>query len=128
MKVGGIKGFSTQETHEIAKYAVLNLVRTLHTHLGKSTGDGSNARVRDTNRQPLIVLEGDLGRIKRVVKISGFVNSQEPDYAEHPRILDGASELLQQIFGATKGAHARTAIGVSSLPQNGKCCCYFKTR
>lgn len=57
---------------------------------------------------------GDLNKIKRVVKINGFVNST-PDFTEHPKVLNGASELCQEILGE-KGLHARAAVGTSSLP------------
>ena len=57
---------------------------------------------------------GDLDRIAKIVRISGFVNSS-PDFTEHAQVIDGASDFLYQIF-AEKGVHTRTAVGVSSLP------------
>lgn len=61
-------------------------------------------------------LGGDLDRVKRCVRVGGFVNST-PEFEDHPKVLDGASDLLVQIFGDA-GRHARTAVGVSSLPYN----------
>lgn len=57
---------------------------------------------------------GSLDRIKRVVKVTGFVNC-EPSFADQPKVINGASDLLVQAFGE-KGKHARAAVGVSSLP------------
>lgn len=57
---------------------------------------------------------GSLDRIKRFVKVTGFVNC-DPSFADHPKVVNGASDLLVQIFGE-KGKHARAAVGVSSLP------------
>jgi enamine deaminase RidA (YjgF/YER057c/UK114 family) len=58
----------------------------------------------------------DLDQIERIVKVTGFVNSSE-DFTEQSLVIDGASELLEQIFGEA-GKHARSAIGVNSLPGN----------
>lgn len=57
---------------------------------------------------------GTLDKIKKIVKVSGFVNST-PEFKEHPKVLNTASELLFEIFGQ-KGQHTRIAVGVSSLP------------
>ncbi len=57
---------------------------------------------------------GDLARIKRVVKLTGFVASPA-NFTAHPAVINGASELMQQVFGEA-GKHARAAVGVSSLP------------
>ena len=57
---------------------------------------------------------GDLDRITDVVKVVGFVAST-PDFTMQPKVINGASELLQQIFG-DKGVHARSAVGVPVLP------------
>jgi enamine deaminase RidA (YjgF/YER057c/UK114 family) len=57
---------------------------------------------------------GSLDRVKRCVKITGFVNST-PDFTTHPKIINGASDLIVNVFG-DKGKHARAAVGVSSLP------------
>ncbi|MCQ4045603.1 RidA family protein [Streptantibioticus rubrisoli] len=57
---------------------------------------------------------GDLDRIKRVVKVVGFVASA-PDFTGQPGVLNGASELLGEVLG-DKGVHARSAVGVAVLP------------
>ena len=56
----------------------------------------------------------DLGRVAGVVKLLGFVNATE-DFDRHPFVIDGCSELMHGLFGEA-GAHARSAIGVGSLP------------
>jgi enamine deaminase RidA (YjgF/YER057c/UK114 family) len=57
---------------------------------------------------------GDLGRIKRVVKVLGMVNAA-PGFKDTPAVIHGASELYFEVFGE-KGVHARSAIGVQALP------------
>ncbi|HEY8109712.1 MAG: RidA family protein [Nitrososphaerales archaeon] len=59
---------------------------------------------------------GSLDRITKIVRVSGFVNSAS-DFAEHPKIINAASDLFFEIFGE-KGKHSRIAVGVSSLPLN----------
>ncbi len=57
---------------------------------------------------------GDLMRVKRIVKLLGLVNST-PDFTEQHLVINGASELLGEVFGET-GQHARSAFGVAQLP------------
>jgi enamine deaminase RidA (YjgF/YER057c/UK114 family) len=57
---------------------------------------------------------GDLGQVTRVVKVVGFVAS-DPGFTGQPAVVNGASELLGEVFGAA-GEHARSAVGVASLP------------
>ncbi len=57
---------------------------------------------------------GDLDKVTRVVRLGGFVNSV-PDFLDGPKVLNGASDLMVAAFG-DKGRHARTTVGVSSLP------------
>ncbi len=57
---------------------------------------------------------GSLDRIKRFVKVTGFV-SCDPTFTDQPKVINGASDFLVQVFGE-KGRHARAAVGVSSLP------------
>ncbi|WP_125616221.1 RidA family protein [Specibacter cremeus] len=57
---------------------------------------------------------GDLDRITRIVKVVGFVSS-DPSFTGQPGVINGASELLGEIFGAA-GQHARSAVGVAVLP------------
>jgi enamine deaminase RidA (YjgF/YER057c/UK114 family) len=59
---------------------------------------------------------GDLNRVKRIVKVLGMVNSTD-DFTQHPQVINGFSDLMVAVFGE-KGKHARSAIGVSSLPLN----------
>ena len=58
--------------------------------------------------------DGDLDRVERCVRLGGFVNSP-PDFFEHPKVVNGASDLMVEVFGE-RGQHARTAVGVSALP------------
>lgn len=57
---------------------------------------------------------GDLDRVRRIVKVVGFVAST-PDFTGQPGVVNGASELLGEVFG-DKGVHARSAVGVAVLP------------
>lgn len=59
-------------------------------------------------------LDGDLGRLKRVVKLGAFVNST-PDFTDQPKVVNGASDLLADLLGDA-GRHARSAVGVAALP------------
>ena len=57
---------------------------------------------------------GDLDKVVRVVRLGGFINSA-PDFLDGPKVLNGASDLMVAVFG-DKGRHARTTVGVASLP------------
>lgn len=59
-------------------------------------------------------LEGDFDRVTQIIRLNGFVNST-PDFTHHPAVLNGASDLMFELFGA-RGLHSRTALGVSALP------------
>lgn len=59
---------------------------------------------------------GSLDKVKQIVALNGFVNS-EADFYDHPQVINGASELLVEIFG-DRGKHSRTALGAASLPLN----------
>ena len=59
---------------------------------------------------------GDLGRVARVVKVLGMVNAV-PDFTGHPHVINGASDLFVSVFGEA-GRHARSAVGMGSLPGN----------
>lgn len=61
-------------------------------------------------------LNGDLTRVKRVVKLLGFVNGI-PEFDRQPQVINGCSDLLVEVFGE-KGRHARSALGAGSLPNN----------
>lgn len=64
-------------------------------------------------------LVGNLDEVEQIVKVVGYVNSA-PDFTAQPQVINGASELLGTLFGE-KGAHARSAVGVSSLPLDSTC-------
>ncbi|MDP6342829.1 MAG: RidA family protein [Alphaproteobacteria bacterium] len=59
---------------------------------------------------------GDLDRVARCVKLGGFVNCT-PDFKEHPQVINGASDLMVEVFGEA-GRHARFAVGAAALPFN----------
>jgi enamine deaminase RidA (YjgF/YER057c/UK114 family) len=59
---------------------------------------------------------GDLARVRRVVKLFGMVNAS-PDFTEHPKVVNGCSDLMVDVFGEA-GRHARSAVGFGSLPKN----------
>ena len=59
---------------------------------------------------------GSLNRIERIVQVRGFVNCED-DFYDQPKVINGTSELLLEVFGE-KGRHARCALGTSSLPMN----------
>ena len=84
---------TTEEGRKAARMCVLNML----PHLQEACG-------------------GDLDRVVRCIEIGGFVNST-PEFAEHPLVLNGASEFLVDIFGEA-GRHTRFAVGVASLPFN----------
>ena len=88
-KVGA--DFSLEEGIEAARLCGINLI----------------AQARDA-------AGGDLDRIKRVVKLGGFVNAG-PDFTDHPKVINGASDLMADVFGEA-GKHARFAVGAVSLP------------
>lgn len=60
---------------------------------------------------------GSLNRVKRVIKTLGMVNST-PDFKNHPKVINGYSELFAEVFGADHGVGARSAVGMGSLPGN----------
>lgn len=92
-------------------------------YLGKVPGDLDVDSARDAAR--LVILNrlavvrdeiGSLDRVRRIVALNGFVNSA-PDFTGHPQVINGASELLLEVFGE-RGRHSRTALGAASLPLN----------
>ncbi|OCP05818.1 hypothetical protein BC374_04925 [Ensifer sp. LC13] len=94
-----------------------------HLHAGKVGADvdveSAYGHARLTGINLLAVMHdalGDLGRVKRIVKLLGMVNAV-PDFEEHPRVINGCSDLMVDVFGAA-GQHARSAVGFGSLPGN----------
>ena len=72
---------------------------------------------RATGLALLAVMRAELGsldRVKRVVKVLGMVNAV-PEFADHPKVINGCSDLLVEVFGEA-GKHARSAVGMGSLP------------
>ena len=93
------------------------------TFLGKVPTDTSvetaqqAARLITLNRLAVVKAEiGDLDQVTRIVNVGGFVNS-EPNFHQHPAVINGCSDLLVEIFG-DKGVHSRTAMGAAALPLN----------
>jgi len=84
------KDLTVEEGYEAAKICIINCLAILKGHLG------------------------NLDRVKRVVKLLGFVASV-PEFDQQPYVINGASDLLIKIFGE-KGRHARSAIGTNILP------------
>ncbi|WEX08859.1 RidA family protein [Chelativorans sp. AA-79] len=87
-KVGGT--VSVREAYQHARLTGVNLISVMHHALG------------------------DLSRVKRIVKVLGMVNA-EPDFGEHPAVMNGCSDLFIEVFGE-RGMHARSAVGFGSLP------------
>ncbi|MBM3905706.1 MAG: RidA family protein [Thaumarchaeota archaeon] len=83
---------SIEEAQAAAKLCAINLLAQLQANLGS------------------------LDKITKIVRVSGFVNCT-PEFSEHPKIINAASDLFYDIFGE-KGKHSRIAVGVSSLPLN----------
>ena len=81
--------------------------------------DEAYQRARATGIRILAVARqalGSLDRIQRVVKVLGFVNATA-EFHDHPAIINGCSDLFVEVFGE-RGRHARSAVGVASLPVN----------
>lgn len=90
-KVG--KDLTIEQGYEAAKITALSLIATLKDALG-----------------------GDLSKVKRIVKVNGYVNCL-PDFTDQPKVINGCSDLLVAVFGE-KGKHARAAMGMVALPNN----------
>jgi len=93
-------------------------------HVGRVPDEVSIDEARDCARLCVInglsIVESELGegaleRVERVVQVTGFVASS-PDFDAHPKVIDGASTFLVDVFGEA-GRHARAAVGVASLPR-----------
>ncbi len=78
------------------------------------------AAARQVGLAILATLRGELGslnRVKRVIKVLGMVNCT-PDFPDHPKVINGCSELFAEVFGPENGIGARSAVGMGSLPGN----------
>jgi enamine deaminase RidA (YjgF/YER057c/UK114 family) len=83
------------------------------------TLDEGKAAARNTGLNLLAALKaeiGDLDKVKRIVKVLGMVNCPS-DFTQQPQVINGFSDLMVEVFGE-KGKHARSAVGVGSLPAN----------
>ncbi|WP_127751828.1 MULTISPECIES: RidA family protein [unclassified Devosia] len=92
---------------------------TLHTgKVGADVSvDAAYAHARLTGINLIAVMQaalGDLGRVRRIVKLLGMVNAT-PDFEAHPAVINGCSDLMIEVFGE-QGVHARSAVGFGSLP------------
>jgi enamine deaminase RidA (YjgF/YER057c/UK114 family) len=80
--------------------------------------DGGRAAARQVGLAILATLRAELGsldRVSRVIKLLGMVNCT-PDFADHPKVINGCSELFADVFGRERGIGARSAVGMGSLP------------
>ena len=82
--------------------------------------EGGKAAARQVGLAILATLRSQLGsldRVKRLVKVLGMVNTA-PDFYDHPKVINGCSELFAEIWGADHGIGARSAVGMGPLPGN----------
>jgi enamine deaminase RidA (YjgF/YER057c/UK114 family) len=82
--------------------------------------EGGKAAARQVGLAVLATLRnhfGSLDRVRRLIKVLGMVNAA-PDFYEHPKVINGCSELFADIWGAEDGVGARSAVGMGSLPGN----------
>ena len=82
--------------------------------------DGGKAAARQVGLAILATLRSELGslnRVKRLVKTLGMVNTA-PNFLDHPKVINGFSELMAEVFGPENGIGARSAVGMGSLPGN----------
>jgi enamine deaminase RidA (YjgF/YER057c/UK114 family) len=93
LRLHGKLGFdmTTEEGYAVARVVAVKILSTLKQELG------------------------DLDRITQIVRLFGMVNSA-PDFHHMPAVIDGASDVFYELFGPERGCHARTAIGVATLP------------
>lgn len=87
------KDWTVEQGYEASKICGLNLLSTLKHNLG------------------------DLDKVKRVIKLTGFVNCIDT-FSQQPAVINGCSELMLKVYGAAKGTHTRSALGTNALPFN----------
>lgn len=87
--------------------------RDLDLEQGKAAARQVGLAILATLREQL----GSLDRVLRVVKVLGMVNSA-PDFYDHPKVINGFSELLAELWGPENGVGARSAVGMGPLPGN----------
>jgi enamine deaminase RidA (YjgF/YER057c/UK114 family) len=110
VRTGNLVFVSGHIARKDGKPWVGQLGKTMQTEQGKLAARGIAIELMGT----LQAAVGDLEKVKRIVKLLGLVNSTG-DFTEHHLVVNGASELLVQVFG-DKGAHARSAFGVAQIP------------
>ncbi|HLW27094.1 MAG TPA: RidA family protein [Kiloniellales bacterium] len=94
------------------------------SHLGKAGGERTAEEAQEAARNCAINIiaqlkaacDGDLDRVKRIVRLGGFVAST-PDFTDQPKVINGASDLMVEVFGDA-GRHCRTAVAAPSLPMD----------
>jgi len=85
----------------------------LDVEAGKRAARQTGLAILATLRSEL----GSLDRVKRVIKVLGMVNCTS-EFQDHPKVIDGCSELFRDLFGPENGLGARSAVGMASLPGN----------
>jgi len=91
------------------------IVGRVGADLDLAAGKAAARQVGLTMLASLRAALGSLDRIERVVKVLGMVNAT-PDFGEHPKVINGCSELFVEIWGADLGVGVRSAVGMGSLP------------
>ena len=89
-KVGS--DITAEEAYDLARNTAINLLSAMNSYLGS------------------------LDRVSKIVKVLGMVNAVQ-DFKDHPKVINGCSDLFVEVFGE-KGKHARSAVGMGSLPNN----------
>ena len=84
---------SADEAYELSRNTAVNLLSAMKSYLGS------------------------LEKVSKIVKVFGMVNA-ENDFVDHPKVINGCSDLFVDFFGKEKGVHARSAMGVYVLPNN----------
>jgi len=110
VQTGNLVFISGHVAKREGKAWVGQLGKTMNTEEGKAAARSIAIDLMGT----LQAAVGDLDKVKRIVKLMSLVNSA-PDFTEHHLVTNGASELLNEVFG-DKGKHARSAFGVAQIP------------
>ena len=111
VQTGNLVFISGHIARRDGKPIVGQLGKTMTTEEGKAAARGIAIELMGTLSA---ACGGNLDRVVRIVKLLGLVNSA-PDFTEHHLVVNGASELIGQVFGPA-GAHARSAFGVAQIP------------
>ena len=111
VQTGNVVFLSGHIARQDGKPWVGQLGRTMGTEDGKAA---ARAIAIDLMGTLQVAAGGDLNRVVRIVKLMGLVNSTG-DYTEHHLVINGASELLAEVFGQ-RGTHTRSAFGVAQIP------------